>query len=421
MLLCAGIPTARAIGPAPAPDPTVPAGRDTEPIVLQGSAFADWAAPAELTAKAPAPGGALCTGGDDTQCTHNQYEEPEVATGSALGEGVPVDRMLGYRWDDKAGEFAQIPFQVDELAVRYLSNNESGVLRVQLGGPAPDLRVRQERFRWTAEDPAEPLPCGTARRRATTSADPVPGLDTDDEVAFMASDSGPAAPADASLPDGRRRPSSRWRSSIRRNPSEPRYVYVMLAADARAPKPAFTARNGYVRYEPDADSDTLPVLRVELRELRQHATRARGSTRRPSTCVTERSASSTGPRTRRGSAPRATRSATTGRWLMTELQVATTADDNTLDATTKWKYGPDLVDQWKARAFQQRPGGETPCCGYEEEVNNWGGSSILMGVAGRPGACHPRHVGRGLVDQQRAHRDLLPRRDPRRSTTCGCT
>jgi hypothetical protein len=49
-----------------------------------------------------------------------------------------------------------------------------------------------------------------------------------------------------------------------------------------------------------------------------------------------------------------------------------------------WTYGPDLIDEWKARAFQQRPGGETPCCGYEEEVNNWGGSSILMGVRAGP-------------------------------------
>jgi hypothetical protein len=62
---------------------------------------------------------------------------------------------------------------------------------------------------------------------------------------------------------------------------------------------------------------------------------------------------------------------------MTEMHVAPEADPS-LDAT-KWTYGPDLIDQWKARAFQQRPGGETPCCGYEEEVNNWGGSSILFG------------------------------------------
>src|SRR3712207_7010630 len=42
-------------------------------------------------------------------------------------------------------------------------------------------------------------------------------------------------------------------------------------------------------------------------------------------------------------------------------------------------YAPDLVDRWKARAFAQDPGSETPCCGFEDEDVNWGGSSILLG------------------------------------------
>ena len=62
---------------------------------------------------------------------------------------------------------------------------------------------------------------------------------------------------------------------------------------------------------------------------------------------------------------------------MTELEVSS-------DPAGDWTYGADLVDQWKARAFQQRPGGETPCCGFEEEVNNWGGSSILLGEKAGP-------------------------------------
>ncbi len=64
-----------------------------------------------------------------------------------------------------------------------------------------------------------------------------------------------------------------------------------------------------------------------------------------------------------------------GRWLMTGLRIS---PDNSGLAQTP-NLGPDIIDQWKARAFQQRPGGTTPCCGYEEEVNNWGGSSILFG------------------------------------------
>src|SRR5437763_378750 len=70
---------------------------------------------------------------------------------------------------------------------------------------------------------------------------------------------------------------------------------------------------------------------------------------------------------------------------MTQTRVRPANVTNELStAPTQWKYGPDLIDQWKARAFQQRPGGQTPCCGYEEEVNNWGGSSMLMGVRAGP-------------------------------------
>src|SRR5205807_19596 len=68
-----------------------------------------------------------------------------------------------------------------------------------------------------------------------------------------------------------------------------------------------------------------------------------------------------------------------GRWVMDDLQVS--ADDRGL---ARGNYGPNIVDRWKARAFQQTPGGKTPCCGYEEEQTNWGGSSILMGERAGP-------------------------------------
>ena len=59
-----------------------------------------------------------------------------------------------------------------------------------------------------------------------------------------------------------------------------------------------------------------------------------------------------------------------GRWLLTSIRIS--PDDGET-------YGPDLIDRWKARAFQQDPSSETPCCGYEEEDTNWGGSSTLLG------------------------------------------
>lgn len=64
-----------------------------------------------------------------------------------------------------------------------------------------------------------------------------------------------------------------------------------------------------------------------------------------------------------------------GRWIMDGLSVS--PDDTGL---TTGDYGTSLVDRFKGRAFQQSPGGDTPCCGYEDEQVNWNGSSITMGV-----------------------------------------
>src|SRR5512143_113978 len=93
-LLAGGILPARAAvgsGQVPRPFDAVPAGRDTEPVVLTGASFPTWAAPADQSAKAPALGGGACQGGvDQSQCTHNRYEQPEVSTGAAAGAGVPT-------------------------------------------------------------------------------------------------------------------------------------------------------------------------------------------------------------------------------------------------------------------------------------------------------------------------------------------
>src|SRR4051812_44834499 len=184
---------------AGAPDPTVPAARDAEPVVLTGASFPQWAAPAELTAKVPSVNGAACTSGDN-KCTHNQYEKPEVATGDALGHGADVHRLLGYRWNEQRRKFEQIPFQIDEMATRYISNNASTFSFYSQTDQHPTYVFDQERFRWTKSDPTNP--CKAVAEGPASTPDPVPGLDTNDEVAFMASDAGPEAPSGTPLPNG---------------------------------------------------------------------------------------------------------------------------------------------------------------------------------------------------------------------------
>ncbi|MCU1449592.1 MAG: hypothetical protein JWP02_1762, partial [Acidimicrobiales bacterium] len=371
---------ALAAGPPGAPDLTVPAPRDAEPVVLTGQSFPQWAAPAEVTAKVPSVAGASCTSGNNT-CTHNTYEQPEVATGDKLGHGADVHKLLGYKWTGSG--FTQIPFQVDELATRYISNNASTFSVYSQTDQHPTYVFDQERFRWTKSDPADP--CKAAPDGPATTPDPVPGLDTNDELSFMASDAGPQAPTGAQLPKG---VAGASRVELRDPlvPGKASYVYVMLAGNtADAPAPAFDAGNGYVRYQPDADSDTFLYSQSAYGS---YGNAAKGPYFDPATgtCVTD-------PAKWKQHRPKDTAWIRTpryqfrydGRWLMTGVHVVPTGTTNDLNADpSTWQYGADLVDQWKARAFQQRPGGKTPCCGYEEEVNNWGGSSILMGVRAGP-------------------------------------
>src|SRR6476646_8299250 len=122
-------PTLSSAG-SPVVDPTVPAARDADVVVLTGKDFPAWAAPANVTAKLPltdltgdpvtndpAPGQG-CTS-FDAQCDHNHYATPDADSQQVAPQaGVPTGRLLGYRWNPKAGKngkFEQIPFQVDEM------------------------------------------------------------------------------------------------------------------------------------------------------------------------------------------------------------------------------------------------------------------------------------------------------------------
>lgn len=349
------------------------AARETEPLVLKGSAFGGWSAPAEVTAEAPHTDGVHCTD-KENDCTHNTYEDPDVATGDSLGTGAAVDRLLGYRWNGK--RFVQIPFQIDEMATRYLSNNASGFSFFSQTDQHPTYVFDEERFRWTQESPDDPcraVPAGGVR----STPDPVSGLDDDDEVAFMASDAGERAPSDAPRPRG----TDETREVRVTDPitGTDRFVYVALASEKKGAEADFDASNGYVRYQPDTDSDTF-LYSQSAYDGYGNTLRGAWFDPKTGTCVTNR------PLQHRPKDTAWIRTPTyafryEGRWLMTELRIAPPGVQNALDADpSTWVHGPDVIDQWKARAFQQRPGGETPCCGYEEEVSNWGGSTMLMGV-----------------------------------------
>ncbi|MFA5787356.1 MAG: hypothetical protein WDA71_10340, partial [Actinomycetota bacterium] len=369
--------------------PIAPA-RESEPVVLKGSSFPTWAAPGDIGIKAPSVEGLQCLGNDqfgdspltpDGACTHNQFEDPDASTQAVLSQagapqqGAPVGGLLGYRWSAQLGRFEQIPFQVDEMFTHHLSNNISGFAMYSETDRHDTYAFDREGFRWTESDPSDPC---LAKAISEVAKDPVPGLDTDDELVFMGRDAGERAPADAYLPAGI---VDAYEITVTDpyRPGQDRYAYVMKAGGA-GPRPAFNAGNGYVRYLRDQDANTFLFSQSSYDN---YGNAPKGPYYDPATrsCVTD-SAKYQRHRTKDTAWVKTPRYEFRydGRWLMTELHVAPQGSTNSLGGDpANWQYGPDLVDQWKARAFQQRPGGQTPCCGYEEETNNWGGSSNLLG------------------------------------------
>jgi hypothetical protein len=256
------------------------------------------------------------------------------------------------------------------MFVRYLDNSASGFSVYSGQDQHLTYAFDREGFRYWAGDPANPCLAVPGDGHQTT-ADPVPGLDTNDELALMARDAGPQAPADAKLPKG----IAGSREVRIADPSEPgkvQAVYVMLAKK-NGPAPAYDASNGYVHYQRDPAADYF--------EKSESSYRGYGNARTGIVCNAAGQPiidPATGRPQIAKRRPRDWATITTpryrwrydGRWLMTDVRIAP-KDDGV--------YGPDLVDRWKARAFAQDPGSKTPCCGYEEEDTNWGGSSTLLG------------------------------------------
>lgn len=413
------LPPALAAPPGPTSASVARDAFDASPIVLTGAQFPDWSAGPELTARAPqvptdpgsfdsqqyqpgpirsdcyeaSPAPDVNGRVDPTHGDHNCYQSSQLPVRTMPGRtGVPPASLRGYRWDGH--RFVQIPFQVDTKWQHYISNNASGFGVYSGVDETTTYTFDREGFRFTTNapfDPANPSVVCQARPAGgiTTTPDPNQGLIDTDELAFMARDAGRSAPAGTALPAG----VVAARQVAVTNPADgaTSYVYVMESAPRGADwaiAPAFTAANSpYVRYQPDANADTFvyskssyssygnapagpvctpagePVVGKGFKRL------ANGQLALdPATYVQRRpldTATITTPRYRFRE---------DGRWLMDDLGVS--ADGRGL---TKADYGPSIIDRFKGRAFQQSPGGQTPCCGYEDEQNNWGGSSVLMG------------------------------------------
>jgi hypothetical protein len=61
----------------------------------------------------------------------------------------------------------------------------------------------------------------------------------------------------------------------------------------------------------------------------------------------------------------------TGRWMVRDVHVAKPGQPGV--------YGPDLIDRWKGRAFQQSPDSSISLVGFEDEQVNWEANGSLLG------------------------------------------
>ena len=113
-LLSAGLIAATIVIPAQgapgAPDFSVPAARDTDPVVLTGKDLlaggSQWSVPENLTAAIPSKDLVTCNAPGAGDC-FNHYEAPDADSSTVTGDnvkGTPTDKILGYRWHPSGGQ-----------------------------------------------------------------------------------------------------------------------------------------------------------------------------------------------------------------------------------------------------------------------------------------------------------------------------
>jgi len=347
------VPGASAASPADVP------ARGVEPVVLTGAQLPGWSGPAADGVAAPYPSGAL----DGVRDAHNGTL---VVPPAEAQTGVNPDEVAAYSWDGDS--FVEVPVQVDERFPYFLANANSdfGIY----SGTDKELSYEWDVESWkkTAGECIAQYPEGESAME-----DPVLTLDDDDEVVLMASDAGPQAPMEAAGPAG----TGDLRQEIRlidpRDPANLRFVYLFTKDDGSS----FTADNGYVDYDRDDDADQWidrGTYADDDPEKLGSSNTGYGPNLSGTVCDPNGNVRQSTDRFPRDGVTVSTdtyRWRATGRWMVREMHV--TKPDTT------GQYGPDLIDRWKGRAFQQSPDSTISVVGFEDEQVNWEANSALLG------------------------------------------
>jgi hypothetical protein len=407
------------------------AQRGAEAVVLQGAQITAWAVPPAAGVAHPYPSGAMLE-----QCPSplDQVCDPIIALlrslvprGEAVRDahngtliypldgqglsGVPVEQIAAYAWRD--GSWIEIPLQVDERMPYFLANGNS-TFSIYSG---TDYELS---YVWDTESWG--MTQGACRRAYDTNetddgvneglpapvADPVAGLDADDEIVFMASDAGGIAPAGS-------RPTDTLAGSGQQvtlfdvlSPSTLRTVYLFrkaTGASASAPH--------YVQYVRNANADEwIDRHRFAGDDPEKLGTSNTnyGANLTGTICVTSLDQYYGNPAAcaaREGGGficpssdrfPRDGVTVTTanyrwqasGRWMVRDLRIRALGEAVPTASAAQaayWNTRPDLIDRWKGRAFQQSPDSVISLVGFEDEQVNWEANASLIGERCGPVRC----------------------------------
>ena len=343
--------------------------RDASPVVIEGRMLPTWSRLAAEGTPKPYPSGAKTTG-DAVRDAHNGtvVVPPDART------GVPVDEVAAYRWNGT--RFVEIPVQVDERFPYFLANGNSDFSTYS--GTDEELSYAWDVEAWnrTAGTCFAKHPDGVP----TATPDPVAGLDDDDEIVFMASDAGTKAPTDAAGPSG----SADTRQEVAVvDPigGATEFVYLFRKPGGSS----FTAKTGYVKFSRDDNADEYidrDSFADDDPEKLGSSNTGYGPNLSGTVCdraadgtVTVRDSKDRFPRDGHEVKTRAYKMVASGRWMVREMHVA---------RPTKAGYGPDLIDRWKGRAFQQSPDSKISLVGFEDEQVNWEANAALLGWRAGP-------------------------------------
>jgi hypothetical protein len=411
------VPGAAALADSHQPAETtgpVAVARDSAPVVLTGAQIPAWSRAAAQGYAEPYPSGAKTTG-DGKRTAHNGtiVVPPDTRT------GVDPGQVAAYAWvpagSSGNAHWKQVPVQVDQRFPYFLANGRSDFSTYS--GTDEELT-----YAWTndshdvGEEAWKKMFGSCAARYATSPQevqqgiaagflnlgpqekpedylgamqDPVPTLDDDDEIAFMARDAGAQAPSGQAAPTGAH-DGQVVRIDDPVDPGNVRYVYLFLKPGGSA----FTAANSpYVHMTRDANADewidrysfapsdpekvgtsntgygpNLPGTVCRTAPGNDGGIGTPDGTARPSQDRVPRDGMTVATPTYQLHA--------TGRWMVRSLQVTrpgTSAD-----------YGDDLISRWKGRAFQQSPDSSVSLVGFEDEQVNWEVNSALLGWRAGP-------------------------------------